>query len=124
MKVQALVRWSMSGVMFLAADFAWAEFSVEKIVFQGRGTARPDIQLVVTGSRENGYSAQLWNGDYLWSSCRQESGAQGRLRFDCGRQQVKVDWRGQEYRDQGIIRALLTEESGEQESLEPLTASL
>ena len=124
MEVQALVRWVVGGMVLLAADFAWADVAVKKIVFQGRGTARPEIQLVVTGNRGSGYTAQLWNGDYLWSSCRQESAGKGRLRFDCGRQQVKVDWRGQEYRDEGVVRALLTEGSGQQETLEPLTASL
>jgi len=124
MEVRALGVLVVAAVALLVANFAWADVAVKKIVFQGRGTARPEIQLVVTGSRGAGYSAQLWNGDYLWGSCRQESAGQGRLRFHCGRQQVKVDWRGQEYRDEGIVRALLTDASGKQEELEPLTASL
>jgi hypothetical protein len=124
MEARALGIWVIAAVALLAANFAWADVAVKKIVFQGRGTARPEIQLVVTGSRGDGYSAQLWNGDYLWSSCRQAARGKGRLSFECGRQQVKMDWRGQEYRDEGIIRALLTDGSGKQEELEPLTASL
>ncbi len=123
MEVRALNIWVVAAVALLVANFAWADVAVKKIVLQARGTIRPEVQLVVTGDRDAGYSAQLWKGDYLWGSCRQEGAGQGRLRFHCGRQQVKVDWKSQ-YRDEGIVRALLTDGSGRQEMLEPLTASL
>ncbi|MBU6376695.1 MAG: hypothetical protein KGQ59_11905, partial [Bdellovibrionales bacterium] len=126
MEYQALKVWVivLGTVLGSWGSDAWAEISVKKIVFQGRGASRPEIQLVVTGSRQQGYVAQVWNGDYLWSSCQQKRTQKGKLSFECGRKNLKLDWRGEEYRNEGIAPALLTEGSGSQVRFEDLTAAL
>ena len=113
------------GVGLLAGNWAWAGMSVEKIVFQGRGKVRSNIQLVVTGSRNVGYAAQLWKGDYLWGTCRQEKGTpRGKLAFDCGRRKVSLAWDTQQYRNDGIVRALLSSAGESVEPLETITSAL
>ncbi|NDD90521.1 hypothetical protein EBZ37_00320, partial [bacterium] len=74
--------------------------------------------------KNQGYVAQVWKGDYLWSSCRQKTGERGKLSFECGKKNMKLDWRGEQYRNDGVVPALLTEGSGAQEPFEELTAAL
>jgi hypothetical protein len=69
--------------------------SAEWVIFQGRSTKDPNIQLIVTGSPQGGSSAVLWKGDYLWARCSVRS---GKGQFDCGSRTVHWNPR------QGIAR--------------------